>query len=187
MLVRFSIANPVGINLNINQKSLSLEFIPGLGMKFLVDGRKSVDLLAMESLAGQGDDQNFFKYEFSPDFSAHAPADFNTGLGQDKKDIIARYEHNPVNHHVMNLVGKRFTQVISHVTHISPERIDPHSNIGPHGFIISIQGLAGVDRTGRQIPKQEQKKTVEIGVPSSRQEAIKSFTGRLAVKSAATT
>lgn len=169
MFVRFSIANPIGLSIPVvipvglesvpTGYTLGLEFIPGLGMKFLVDGQKSVDLVAMESLAGQGDDQNFFKYEFSPDFSAHAPENYNTATGSEKKEILARYNRNPVNHLVMNLVGKRFTQAIPYaVKEIKAESIQPHSSEGPHGFIMSIQDLAAVDRTGRQVAAAAQKR-----------------------------
>lgn len=158
LLLRLSIANPVAETIEVGQKSLLLEFIPGLGLKFLIDGKRSVDLVAMESLAGQGSDQNYFKYEFSPDFSKHAPSEFNTAEGAEKKQILARYDRNAVNHYVMNLVGKRFFQVIPDVTGIPLDKINPHSNAGPHPFVISIQSLAQVDSKGQAVDPAAQKR-----------------------------
>ncbi|MCC6278273.1 MAG: hypothetical protein IT289_10200 [Oligoflexia bacterium] len=40
-------------------------FTPGMGLKFLVDGRPSENLQIMYSLEGQGENQNFFANEFS--------------------------------------------------------------------------------------------------------------------------
>lgn len=40
-------------------------YIPGMGLKLLIDGRPSVNLQVMHSLTGQGKNQNFFKEEFS--------------------------------------------------------------------------------------------------------------------------
>ncbi|WP_413288413.1 hypothetical protein [Bdellovibrio sp. HCB337] len=158
LMMRLSIANPVAHTIEVGGKSLALEFIPGLGLKFLVDGQRSIDLVAMESLAGQGPDHNFFKYEFSPDFSAHAPSGFSTATGQEKKEMATRYGKNVVNHQVMNLVGKRFFQVIPEVTGIPEEKLEAHSNAGPHPFVISIQSLAQMDSKGRSIDPQSQKR-----------------------------
>lgn len=158
LLLRFSIANPIGSTIEVGGRSLLLEFIPGLGIKFLIDGKRSIDLVAMESLAGQGSDQNFFKYEFSPDFSAHAPSGYNAATGDEQKQILARYNRNPVNSLVMNWVGKRFFQLIPMVTGIPADQIDPHSNAGPHPFVISIQNLAQVDSKGRSVEANQQKR-----------------------------
>lgn len=40
-------------------------YIPGMGLKLLIDGNPSVNLQVMHSLMGQGKDQNFFKENFS--------------------------------------------------------------------------------------------------------------------------
>ncbi len=157
-VLRFSIANPVAHTIEAGGKSLALEFIPGLGIKFLVDGRKSVDLVAMESLAGQGTDHNYFKYEFSPDFSRHAPPDFMTSTGREKDEMLARYAHNPVNSHVMGLVGKRFAQVIPYVMNISADELDSHSQRGPHPFVISIERMAQFDKRGAVVDAAAQKR-----------------------------
>lgn len=158
LLLRFSIANPVGGTIEVGGKSLLLEFIPGLGIKFLVDGKRSIDLVAMESLAGQGSDQNYFKYEFSPDFSAHAPSSYNTATGAEQKQILARYSRNIANNAVMNWVGKRFFQIIPAVTGIPEAQLKPHSNEGPHPFVISIQNLAQTDSKGHTIEAAAQKR-----------------------------
>lgn len=158
LLLRLSAANPVADTIEVGGKSLLLEFIPGLGLKFLIDGKRSVDLVAMESLAGQGSEQNFFKYEFSPDFSKHAPSEFNTAQGDEQKQMMARYNKNAVNHHVMNLVGKRFFQVIPDITGVPLDQIKPHSNEGPHPFVISIQSLAQVDSKGQSVEASAQKR-----------------------------
>src|SRR5262249_25254551 len=71
LVIRFSIANPVAYQIDVpgdqagSSKKLSLEFIPGVAFKFLIDGQRSIDLVAMDSLAGQGSDQNFFREDFS--------------------------------------------------------------------------------------------------------------------------
>lgn len=158
LLLRLSIANPVADTIEVGGKSLLLEFIPGLGLKFLIDGQRSIDLVAMESLAGQGSEQNFFKYEFSPDFSKHAPSGFNTAQGAEQKQMMARYDKNAVNHHVMNLVGKRFFQVIPDITGVPAEKLEAHSNAGPHPFVISIQSLAQVDSKGHAVEASAQKR-----------------------------
>ncbi len=159
LLLRFSIANPVAHQLTIQGKSLLLEFIPGLGMKFLLDGHRSVDLVAMESLAGQGSDHNFFKYEFSPDFSAHAPPSFNTATGDDKAEIEKRYGSNPVNSTVMNLVGERFAQVIPMaVKGITEADIHPHSDLGPHPFVIAIETLAQWNKNGSAVKENSERR-----------------------------
>jgi hypothetical protein len=158
LVLRFSIANPVGPTLEIGGKSLLLEFIPGLAIKFLMDHQKSIQLVAMESLAGQASDHNYFKYEFSPDFSAHAPADFNTAQGEEKKQILARYNYNPVNAHVMGLVGKRFFDVIPQAMKVNAADLDPHSNLGPHPFLINIQQLAAMDKKGNSVDPRSQKR-----------------------------
>lgn len=158
LLLRLSAANPIGHTIEVGGKSLLLEFIPGLGLKFLIDGKRSVDLVAMESLAGQGKDQNFFKYEFSPDFSKHAPSDFNAATGLEQKQMLERYNKNLVNHHVMNLVGQRFFQVIPDITGVPLDQIKAHSNEGPHPFVISIQNLAQIDSKGNSIAANAQKR-----------------------------
>lgn len=158
LLLRLSVANPVADTIEVGNKSLLLEFIPGLGLKFLIDGKRSVDLVAMESLAGQGSEQNFFKYEFSPDFSKHAPSGFNTAKGLEQKQMMARYDRNAVNHHVMNLVGQRFFQVIPDITGVPLDKIDAHSNAGPHPFVISIQSLAQVDSKGQTVETSSAKR-----------------------------
>jgi hypothetical protein len=159
LLVRFSIANPLFHSLEIAGKSLSLEFIPGLGLKFLINGQKSIDLLAMESLAGQGLDHNYFKYEFSPDFSAHAPPEFNTAPdGDAKSEILERYEHNPVNERVMGWVGERFFEAMKGVYGLKDDQLDRHAPAGPNPFIISLQGMSRVDKTGRTLAPHLQKR-----------------------------
>jgi hypothetical protein len=40
-------------------------FTPGMGLKLFVDGKASANVLAMQTVAGQGDDTNFFAHEFS--------------------------------------------------------------------------------------------------------------------------
>lgn len=147
LFVRFSIANPVGEQITVGNKNLSLEFIPGIGLKFPISGKKSVDLVAMESLAGQGIDHNFFRYEFSNDFSANAPGGFNTS-----GSVLPRYGDNPVNHHVMKLVGKRFAQAIPMAfPEITGESLDPQSAQGPHPFVMSIQRLAKLNPDGTEV------------------------------------
>jgi hypothetical protein len=162
--IRFSIANPVAGTIGSDAFRLSLEFIPGVGMKFPITGRRSVDLLAMESLAGQGKDHNYFKYEFSPDFSRHAPPDLNAGTGEtlarkaDRDRILKRYDQNSVNKKVMNLVGKRFAQVIPETTGMKREDLDFHSDVGPHGFVISIAELAKYDVDGTAYDEKDQRR-----------------------------
>lgn len=161
LFLRFSIANPIADTVSIptpkGRKSLALEFIPGVGMKFIIHRRRSVDLVAMDSLAGQGKNQNFFAYEFSPDFSARAPEAYNTAAGRAKEEILKRYKMNPTNHHVMGLVGKRFAEVIPLITKLKGP-IDPHSNVGPHPFIMSIAELAAVDVGGDGVPVEDQRR-----------------------------
>ena len=105
----------------------------------------------MDSLAGQKDDHNFFKYEFSPDFSKNAPSKFNAQQNQRKKSVIMRrYNYNPVNHNVMNLVGRRFAQAASHIYKIPLKEMENNSN-NPnsiHPFSISIEDLARINRDG---------------------------------------
>lgn len=158
LLLRFSIANPVAHTVEVGNKSLLLEFIPGLGIKFLVDGSRSIDLVAMESLAGQGNDHNYFKYEFSPDFSAHAPSEFMASSGAEQAEMIKRYDRNIINHFVMNQVGKRFNDVVPHVMKIAPGDLKPHSNEGVHPFAISIAKLAEQDVKGEAIKKEDQRR-----------------------------
>lgn len=166
MILRFSIANPLIRDISIRGKQYSLEFIPGLGMKFLIDGNRSIDLVAMESLAGQGSDHDFFKYSFSPDFSEKAPSNFNTEKNPIKKQaIMNRYNSNPVNHYVMNLVGKRFAQLIPHVMEgVDLESVmdSAHSNIGPHPFVISISDLASMHSDGSFVKKEKLKRPWRI-------------------------
>ncbi len=52
-LARFSLAIKPG------------SFTPGMGLKLFVDGKPSANVLAMQTVAGQGDDTNFFAHEFS--------------------------------------------------------------------------------------------------------------------------
>lgn len=159
VLLRFSIANPVAGTIKVGKKDLQLEFIPGLGIKFFVDGKRSIDLVAMESLAGQGADHNYFKYEFSPDFSGHAPEKYNTAEGQEKKDIIERYNHNAINHHVMTMVGDRFVEVIGQVMkNIDVKTLDFHSNKGPHSFLTSFDGLVETKKSGEKVPSGDVKR-----------------------------
>lgn len=161
MLLRFSIANPVVKDFVVHGQSLSLEFIPGLGMKFLLDQNRSVDLVAMDSLAGQASDHNYFKYEFSPDFSKHAPSSYNSESDPVlKNEIMKRYDYNKVNHHVMNLVGKRFAQVIPEVTKFTLEEVEKnHAGVvGPHPFIISISELAKLNSKGESFSDKEFKR-----------------------------
>ena len=42
-----------------------IDYTPGMALKFFMDGQPSVNLHVMNSLDGQGDNQNFFEYEFS--------------------------------------------------------------------------------------------------------------------------
>ena len=114
----------------------------------------------MESLAGQSE-QSYFTHDFSPDFSGHAPAAFNTATDTDrfyfddtrstadKKYILDRYAHNPVNSLVMNTVGKRFAQIMKSALKI--KSINAHSKVGPHPFIISIEELAAFEGSGQAV------------------------------------
>lgn len=125
-------------------------------MKFLLDNERSVDLVAMESLAGQGKNQNYFFHEFSPDFSKRAPLPYNTETDPEGvKYITERYNSNRVNHEVMKLVGKRFAQVIPYVTNYTKEEVEAsaHSVKGPNPFIISIDDLARFNSNGQEVPK----------------------------------
>lgn len=122
-----------------------LEFIPGMGLKFYHGNKgapaSTFSLIAMDSLAGQGDDQNFFKYPFSPDFSKNAPGSYNTESDPAKKQVIeARYNENPANKAVMSLVGDRFLAVMKKVLpNQYQEKLALKSVAGPHPFIIAIQ------------------------------------------------
>jgi hypothetical protein len=42
-----------------------VSFTPGMGLKFLIDGQPSLNVLAMPSLDGQGDNPDFFAYSFT--------------------------------------------------------------------------------------------------------------------------
>jgi hypothetical protein len=166
LFIRFSIANPVslptftmknkllGIPLLpvFSNKKWGLEFIPGIGLKFLVDKKKSVDLLAMESLAGQGSDQGFFKETFSPDFSAHAPPKYNTASKDQKQAILNRYHSNPGNELIMNRVGDQFNKIMKDTYPSSQTQgLNPNSPLRLHPFVISIQSLAAIDKAGNPI------------------------------------
>jgi hypothetical protein len=181
LIARFSIANPVVPNSDAYEKigatvieaankfkdkydakpfediegdinSLDLEFIPGLGLKFLVDSEKSLDLVAMDSLAGQFSsgkvDQNYFKYEFSPDFSKNAPMAYNTAKGDEWVRIKGRYQQNPANHLVMTLVGKRFEEAMQFAGYTVS---DPHSLNSPNPFVMDIAEHAQTDVAGNQM------------------------------------
>lgn len=158
LLLRFSVANPVGTHIWLKEEPLPLEFIPGLGIKFFIDGHRSLDLVAMESLAGQGSDHNFFKYEFSPDFSEHAPPDFSTASGTEKEEMLSRYNQNAINKKVMTIVGKRFAKVIPRIINDPNFKVDSHSKSGPHPFIMSIQHLAAYNKNGVGISFENQKR-----------------------------
>lgn len=162
MLIRFSIANPVGFSVDYPSGALGLEFIPGIGMKFFVDGQRNQDLVAMESLAGQGHDHNFFRYEFSPDFSGHAPPDFMTSTGSEQAQMILRYLNNPVNNVVMNFVGKRFFQAAMTEVPYETNEVDSHSPLGPNPFIMSLDGLASTDKKGNLVDRFERKQPWRI-------------------------
>lgn len=125
-LIRFSIANPVIAPLANLSDELDfdlmpprlLEFIPGIGIKLFVDGRQSENILAMDSLAGQGSDHNYFLHDFTNNFTAHAP-------DSEDPEIRARYEKNPVNHHVMCEVGKRFVEAL-HLVGVTDNELPFH-------------------------------------------------------------
>ena len=106
-LIRFSIANPV-TGVSLPELIPDLEFIPGIGIKLFVDGRESESILAMNSLAGQGDVHNYFLHDFTNNFSAHAPRSNDPAISE-------RYEANPVNHEVMAHVGARFHEALKMV------------------------------------------------------------------------
>ena len=106
-LIRFSIANPV-LGVSLPSFIPDLEFIPGIGIKLLVDGRPSENIVAMDSLAGQGDDHNYFLHDFSNNFSHHAPT---SSLPESKE----RYATNVINRETMSLVGDRFSQALAFV------------------------------------------------------------------------
>eukprot|EP01087_Luapelamoeba_hula_P012444 TRINITY_DN346_c1_g1_i1.p1 TRINITY_DN346_c1_g1~~TRINITY_DN346_c1_g1_i1.p1 ORF type:complete len:361 (+),score=49.85 TRINITY_DN346_c1_g1_i1:41-1084(+) len=61
-LIRFSLAAKPDY-------SAARGFIPGIGLKVLVDGRPSVNLVSMYNLAGQENSHNFFAH----DFTNHVP------------------------------------------------------------------------------------------------------------------
>ena len=193
LVARFSIANPVVPNSKEYEKvgkvlidaankakksldpifmspfkddinSLDLEFIPGLGLKFFVDGQKSLDLVAMDSLAGQFDangkpDQNYFKYEFSHDFSKHAPLAYNTATGEELEQITSRYAKNPGNHLVMTLVGKRFEEAMGYAGY---KVADPHSRESANPFVMAISPHASVDVAGNKIDAHQVKRPWRI-------------------------
>ncbi|OUS24790.1 hypothetical protein A9Q99_23645 [Gammaproteobacteria bacterium 45_16_T64] len=103
-LIRFSIANPV-LGVSLPSFIPNLEFIPGISIKLLVDGRESGNIVAMDSLAGQGSDRNFFLNPFYNDFSHNAPtSEFPASK--------ARYANNVINHEVMKTVGIRFQETL---------------------------------------------------------------------------
>lgn len=104
-LIRFSIANPV-LGVSLPELIPDLEFIPGIGIKLFVDGRESENILAMNSLAGQGNDHDYFLHDFTNNFSINAPDSGDPASS-------ARYDTNPINREVMGHVGTRFEEALS--------------------------------------------------------------------------
>lgn len=132
-LIRFSIANPI-TGAEHPDFVPDPEFIPGIGIKLLVDGQPSQNVVAMESLAGQGNDHNFFLHAFSNNFSAMAPTSGNP-------HAIERYGTNALNREVMEIVGRRFEEVLNLLT----------GEVG-EPFHRTVSPLAGVDAAGRGVP-----------------------------------
>ena len=65
-------------------------FTPGFALKFLRDGLPSVNLVAMPSVDGQGDDYNFFAKEFCNNIAPAVRTDLKliTGTGYAVSDYI---------------------------------------------------------------------------------------------------
>lgn len=63
--------------------------IPGMALKFLVDGQQSRNLVVMNSLEGQGEDTNFFAKEFTHQIAS--PSSFSLKL----VESIFSWVHNP--------------------------------------------------------------------------------------------
>lgn len=58
-----------------------LGFTPGVALKFLVDGRPSVNVVVMDSLMGQGGDKNFFRKPFTNELpEPHSGLSRNAGF-----------------------------------------------------------------------------------------------------------
>lgn len=92
-VARFSLAtNPEGQG--------SKNYVPGLGLKFFVDGRRSKNMQAMFSIDGQGDEADLFAHEFSNVIPA--PGAFGTGL---IGDIFERVSASPSNLAVAQLAA----------------------------------------------------------------------------------
>jgi hypothetical protein len=166
-IVRFSIANPLVPNnsidailkahgsdinkfihlLKIQDKidtSALLEFIPAIGMQVFTP-YNVFGFVAMESLAGQGQNQNFFAHYFSPDFQTKAPDGYRTTdpTNPDLNNMMHdRYNQNPLNSHVMSLVAKRFKQAVkdSRKNLTEAQFNAPQTREGAHPFRIRTDG-----------------------------------------------
>lgn len=177
LLIRFSLANPVHNLKTADARGLPLEFIPGIGVKLLVDGRRSENFVAMESLAGQSDLHNFFLHDFSNDFSANSPIaldEMRTEIAQlrqvvirrpelkpfldRRSDVLSRYENNALNLKVMQRVARAFTSALSLVNVQTPfgEQTDPNRG-NPSPFNRTIRRLTWVTPEGEDVPESDRR------------------------------
>lgn len=114
---------PALVRLSLAGDEHVIGFTPGLAVKFLIDGKPSVNVVAMPSLMGQKGDTNFFRYPASnevadPHAGLRAGADFldwikadSFALGQNLAFMPAMkrgpLEPTPNNLHVDHLAARR--------------------------------------------------------------------------------
>jgi hypothetical protein len=84
------------VRLSLAGNPESIGFTPGMALKFLINGRPSLNIFAMHSLNGQGQNTNWF----SNDFSNIIPRP--TGFALKMLEIIFNNTHNPSNHLPVN-------------------------------------------------------------------------------------
>src|SRR5690606_33458375 len=89
MLIRLSVAREPKVK-EITPQSALGNFIPGMSIKFLVDGLPSTNLVALQSTSGQ-ESWNFFKQPLTSQFDISENQDLTTKLIDRKFSTVTNY------------------------------------------------------------------------------------------------
>ena len=111
-------------------------YTPGFGLKFLIDGKKSVNVFAMNSLDGQGDNRNFFAKAFRTkiDMPQSAPLKLLAeifGKAMRRFDVNGSPVHLPLDHvAAINVDGTKVAKAVypDHLVFVPAiDGFNPHS------------------------------------------------------------
>lgn len=113
------------VRLSLGGDDRVIGFTPGMAVKFLVDGKPSVNVVSMNSLMGQGRDHNFFRLPFSNEVpESHAGLNRDSGLADFLKADAFSLGQNLAFLPAMAQGPNKATPNFLHVDHVAVRNTD---------------------------------------------------------------